>query len=563
MIAINWKAASDKGTYMAVSAAINAIAQQAAQRSVTRYDAFSRIPSYRDGPISVILPTARSNGVNELPIDLPQRWSRRRDMILASTTDHNDMWASAVGRAVTKQVARGWEVEDAGESERRVRQAQVVIQSANKGRGFAHFLGQHLQDFLLTDNGAFTEVVWSTPFVYRDTAGRLRPLGRVLSIQHLDSMRCTNLIDDDILPFAESICRRYPLLRPDEVNAQLFPVAYMDYAGRTHLLWRWQVFHLADMPSPRYEHRRTGLSSASRAYRTIHTSTGLERYIDEKITGERVLEIHLVNGINRTQFQEALEGAAEQQRARGLREFRGVVVVPATKMDANLSGYRIPIAEVPDGFDAATERTEARIKIANALGIPVRDLEPAPAGLNSGATALLEAERADGTGLAGWSVAFRNAINECVVSEYVTWRWQENTVRDKRAEAEVQQLRASTRDKQIKSGEITTDEARQLAVDAGDLPREFLPDDATPQDELSDDEKPEEETEQEPAGATGTDAASEDTDPDGSTQEIGAQPAFRLNRKASDDDTISAEIDATFNDARAWAVEAVTKGRRE
>jgi hypothetical protein len=536
--------------------------QEAARRSITRYDSFARSVSQQQAPgaLSLMFQTAKGPGVAALPIDPPVRWSRERDRVLQATLEQNDMWASAIARAITKQVARGWKVEDTGQSERRARKAQAILNSANKGNGWANFLGQHLMDFLTTDNGAFVEVVWSNPFIYRDTAGRLRPLGSVLTIQHLDSLRCTRLIDDDIVPYADYLLQLYPFLRREEVNSSLFPALYSDLAGRSHLLWRWQVFDVVDMPSARVEHRGTGLCAASRAYRSIFTTTGLERYISEKITGERVLEIHLVNGIGNKQMQEALEGAAAQQRARGMREFRGVVVIPATKMDANLSGYRIPIAEVPDGFSAEGERTEARLKFANAIGIPVRDLEPAPAGLNSGATALLEAERADGAGLSAWAAAISYALNQWVMPGPTEWRWQENTVRDERDAAEVAKTRASTRKVQIDSGEITAQQALQMAVDAGDAPQEFLPTDATPQDELENDEKPEEEREAaEPTQHTAGEADS----PEQSAQE--ASDASRLlppsQRKADDADDDDAELDAEFAAARSWAVEALREGR--
>ena len=61
-------------------------------------------------------------------------------------------------------------------------------------------------------------------------------------------------------------------------------------------------------------------------------------------------------------------------------------------------------------------------------------------------------------------------------------------MRDQKAKAEVQKLRAETRKVQIDSGEISPVMARQLAVDSKDLPRELVGD-ATTSGQLSDDEK--------------------------------------------------------------------------
>jgi hypothetical protein len=64
----------------------------------------------------------------------------------------------------------------------------------------------------------------------------------------------------------------------------------------------------------------------------------------------------------------------------------------------------------------------------------------------------------------------------------------ENDMRDQKAKAEVQKLRADTRKVQIDSGEISPAMARQLAVDSDDLPRELVRD-VTTSGQLSDDEK--------------------------------------------------------------------------
>jgi hypothetical protein len=510
------------------------------QASVTRFDAVTRPTEepadVAGGAVSVWFPKSPGRLATNLPMDLPPRWSRVRDYALLAALEHNDMWASSVARAITRQVARGWDITDTAQREPRTRRAQALLLQANRGRGWAHYLGQQLGDFLSLDNGCFTEILWSTLAVRRGSKGQLLPVGRILGIQHLDSVRCTRLHDDDLTAYAPAIARRWGLF-PHEVTADLFPVLYTDMAGRGHLLFRWQVIDLVDMPSGRIEHRGTGLCAASRAYRTIHTTTGLERYIDEKVTGERVLEIHLVNGIQTAQMEQALSAAAEQQRARGLRQFRGVVVVPALKMDVGVGGYRIPIAEVPDGFSAREEREEARIKFANALGIPVRDLQPAPAGLNSGATALIEAERAEGAGLAAWAEAFAAALNQWVLPASTVFRWAENTVRDEKDRAEVLKLRAEARKVMVKdTGEISAAQALQLAADAGDVPMTFLPRDETPNATLADDEKP-----------VPADASSSDPDGDGVTrlgELLGWTPKERrvIAPDSVDDDVIVAAV---------------------
>lgn len=555
-----------------------AIQDAAADRSVTRYDSYTRreepeanVPG---GVLTFYFPQTYGRQVATLPIDLPPRWSRTGDYILASTVDHNDMWAEAVGKAISKKIAQGWQVKDNAKSEQRTKRYQQILLNANKGKGWGHFLGQHLLDYLTTNNGAFIEIIWSSPRARYAPDGSLKPIGRVLGIQHLDSARCTRLTDDDLYQYRAHVAFRYGIDEVD-VTAANFPVLYTDMRGRGHLLWRWQVIDLVDMPSGRIEHRGTGLCAAARAYHTIHKMAGLERYVAEKITGERVLEIHLVNGIQAEQMSEALESAAEQQRAKRYQKYRGVVVIPALAMNAPIGGYRIPIAEVPDGFTAKDEREEERIKYATALGIPVRDLQPAPAGLNSGATALIEAERAEGTGLAAWDKQFEHGLNQWVFPETTEFGWDEGSLRDEENKAKVSKLRADTRTVMITAGEISAKQALQMAADAGDVPEEFLAVDETPQDSLDDDDKaitPEERQE-----------AAQDTDGDGTvrlSELIGGRRAEKAGEpfeisNATKEAGVGADapdagaqpareaaalIDATYKQARAWAAEVLREG---
>lgn len=116
-----------------------AIQDAAAERSVTRYDSYTRreepeanVPG---GVLTFYFPQQYGRTVATLPIDLPPRWSRTGDYILASTVDHNDMWAEAVGKAISKKIAQGWGVKDNAKSEQRTKRYQQLLLQANKGKG--------------------------------------------------------------------------------------------------------------------------------------------------------------------------------------------------------------------------------------------------------------------------------------------------------------------------------------------------------------------------------------------------------------------------------------------
>lgn len=405
---------------------------------------------------------AYSTPAGVLPIDLPMPWSRVRDRVLLSTVMHETMWAAAVQKVTTRVAALGFTVDDQEKSEHRTWVGQQRLLQANLGKGWVSFMTQFFLDFLLTDNGAFVELI------YRHNG----PRSQFLGFAHLDSVRCTRTGDPEI------------------------PVVYEDLQGRVHELRAHQVLTFVDMESGRAEARGTGLCAASRAYHTIHKLAAMERYVDEKITGSRPLAIHLVNGISSQQMQQAVSVAKQQQLNQGAISYMGTVIIPATKMDAAIGGYKIPIAEVPDGFDAKEERSDAYSRYAAALGIPSSFLVPLSGqGLGTGKQSEIQDDTADEFGVAAALKQWEHIANQAIMPSTTTFSWTDkNDARKQLQGAQVSKMRAETRKAQIEAGEISPAQSLQMAADAGDVPDSFLPDDETPNDQLSDSEKRTEET---------------------------------------------------------------------
>lgn len=392
---------------------------------------------------------------------LPPRYSKARDMALTATLDLEDMWASAVYKTITKRTARGWEVKDSKDSTTRVKRAQQLLLRFD-GTRYVPGMSKVLQDFLLTDNGAFVEIVRATR----------APGSRILGLMHLDSFQCERTGDPSI------------------------PVLYRDGAGREHELKDYQVLSFVDQPSPRVRDKGTGRCGAGRAFRTIITLSAIQIYFREKVTGDRNLAIHIVNGISPDQLQGALSTAREERIQRGYVMYKGSVVIPAIKADQTLSNITIPLAEIPDGFDVEQERRDAYLRYANALGVPVQDIQPLSGqGLGTGTQTIILSEEAEGLGLAAFDRDFTHALNDFVFPETTVFVWTNpHDMRDQKAKAEVDKAKADV----IKTltgdannpGILTQEQGLNLAVDMNLVPREFLPVDQTPGGALSDEEKP-------------------------------------------------------------------------
>lgn len=422
---------------------------EALKRSVTKED-------YEDDPFSspvfFMVPTI-VGGVGSA--GLRPWWSKERDFQLRNTVHMEDMWASAIFKAISKQVSLGWEIDDTGDSYRKKTRAQQLYLNANLGKGWTNFLFRHLRDFLLTDNGAFIEII-------RTSSARG---ARIIGIVSLDSCRCTRTSD------------------PER------PVLYRDRLGKEHVMRDHQVITMSDMEDPSETYNGVGMCAASRAYHTISKLSAMEQYLHEKLTGDGATEISFVNGISDRSLKAALTSADEEQKRRGAVYYKGKILIPIMT-DKPPEVATVNIKGVADGFNSKEERDDGYLKYANCIGVALQDIQPLSGqGIGTGMQTVILDEAAEGQGMAAWRKIWEQKNNKDVLPASTTFAWSSNDLRDQKAKADIAKVRADTRAVRIQSGEITPQEARQIAVDDGDLSKD-LQKDSTTSGSLTDSEKP-------------------------------------------------------------------------
>lgn len=403
------------------------------------------------GPVGLL---SGLRGLAKFSAGLSHVGTRERDRLLSLTTQIEGMWASAVFKALSKQAALGFRIEDSDDSKRRVKAAQDLILSFD-GQ-YVKGVQRGLQDYLTTDNGQFVEVVWS-----RSSGGALvKPVG----LYHLDSLRCYRTGD------------------PEK------PVMYNDYRGGWHLLRDQEVLMLTDMPSARVEMRGYGLCAASRAWNAILKLAAVEMYFQEKVTGTRNLAIHIVNGITDKQLREALSSSQVAANEKGYVLYKGSTILTSMKEEAP-TVVTIPLAEIPDGFEVVEERKYARTVYAHSIGINVDELVERAAGLNSGMSAQIADEAAEGQGLASWRKQWELALTHRVLPNTTTFYLATNDYRDQELKAKAAKARADMLSVYVDKGAITPAQMLNIAVDNGDLDKSLLPQDDTTAGVIEDNEK--------------------------------------------------------------------------
>jgi len=397
-----------------------------------------------------------------LPPELPDYndlygYNTGRDRLLLSAPRHEGQWANAIGIAIAKMASLNWALE--GNRPMVIKWTQSWLLNAGAGMGifgWVPFLSMHLGAYLALGR-AFIEIERASP-----ANG-----SKVINIHHLNPLRCRLTGDPQ------------------------YPVNYQGGDGVRRLSWH-QVIPIIDMPDPTEGELGISMGAAERAYKKIALMAAIESYVYEKVSGRRPQAIYFLGGATSKSIRDAIQGSQLDADRRGVSSFMGATIQPVLG-DVPLNLVTIPLAELPDGFDATQERERADLNYANAIGLDPQDLNPALVGRqglgSTGNQSVVLARKQRGRGLSAWMAQFGHALNELALSANVLFTFSDPSPEEQETEAGIQKTRAETRQTQIESGEITPEQARNLAVDQGDLPREFLEHDETGGDVVRDDDK--------------------------------------------------------------------------
>lgn len=401
-----------------------------------------------------ISPLASSPMVN-LPPSLPAYWSPQRDVVLRDAYRRGGQWASAVNIAVTKVSVQGYEL--SGDVALRVRRAREML-----GALWIDVMERLTRDFVTCDNGSFLEVVRATKSY----------ASRVLGFIYLSSARCVRTNDAE------------------------YPVLYIDALGHYHEMRSHQVADFSDMPDD--DLFGVGLSATSRAYEDIYEDAAVRAYFREKATGRRPLSLYFMSGMAQNKIDQALESAHEDANRKGILSYMGAAVI-GNPNDVPLNLVTVPLASLPDGFNQQQHEELMQIRFANALGLDPVELNPRLIGnraLGAGSQAQVLDDKQESKGLISLRQKIAAFLNDTDIWHPlpggVTFAWSERDLKDQQAKASIESTRAATSKTRVESGITTAAEEKQVLVDAGDLPEDFIQVDTTEEEVLTDEDKADE-----------------------------------------------------------------------
>jgi hypothetical protein len=439
------------------------------EKSVKKEDFVDSRRTSPQGYVNFIIPAygGYSTGSGQdnyrvLPENLPayNRYSffQRRDAVLLSTPHYEVGFGNAVYAASSYMVTQGYELDSTKPTYRN--KVKGVLDKASVGVfvGWPTFVSAQVKSFLTVGK--------SLVEIEREYAGYA---SRIKAIHHLNPLRC--LFTDD----------------------PMTPVIYYDRRGSWHKLNAWDVMLFGDDLDATEGEYGLVRSAAERVYRTITVLAAVDRYLYEKVSGSRTTALHFIQGLTDTHLQDSLDNIDNEQARRGSWIYKGAAAIPIPG-DIPLTIATIPLSEIPDGFDAEQIRTDGYIKYANAVGVAVDDIDPRigrPTGVGGSQQTIQLNENAKRKGLAAWMKQWEwNVNNKLAPDAVTTFAFHEPTLDDQLKKADLAKRNADTNKVRIDSAVITADQARNVEVDSGTLPNEFLETDVTGGGTISDDEKP-------------------------------------------------------------------------
>lgn len=365
----------------------------------------------------------------------------KRDRELRQFWPSENMLASAIATVCQRNAAFNWVIEG---SPRLKEAIEFVLHNAISGetRGWVPFTLSVSQDLYSQDNGAFIEII-------RDGDG---PTAPVIGIAHLDAGACVRTGD----PYV--------------------PVLYTDRENKVHKMDWYKIITLSDFPSSIQTMNGVGFSAVTRVLRGAEMMSDLAQYKHEKISGRFARAIHVIGGVSRAEIKDIQKEENEVADSAGQTHFIMPMLITSLDPTASVSHVEIPLASLPDGFDFDDELKWYITQLALGFGTDYQDFAPLPGG-NLGTSTQSEVlhRKSRGKGPALFMSTIQNAFKWFgVLPRGVNFKYAEQDLDFEIDQANIREIRARERAIRIRSGEITPEIARQLAIESNDLERYHL-----------------------------------------------------------------------------------------
>jgi hypothetical protein len=415
----------------------------ASTSTITMPDPPTRV--IQDGAQGGLWPAAASLIISvATSADLIRPWGyppRDRDNQLAAFWPTEDYFSSALFTMVAQYTSFGFTLKG---PKRMTTYSQSMLNQIEFGGGWEALLEPFLVDLWTSDNGAFIEIV---------RADNNDPSSPCVSLNHLDSRRCVR------------------------TGRREEPVIYIDTNGNWHTLKWFNVVAMTEFPSPISEACGIGHCALSRLLRTCQTQRDRAIIGQEKASGRFTRQVHLVSGVQTRVIEDAIRTKKLAAEAEGF-TYVQPLILGSLDPTARVSKETIDLASMPADYNEAEALHAYIITLAMAFGTDYENFSPLSGrgsmGSGGGQSKVMNM-RSRGKGPRLFMQKMQRLFNfHGILPRSVSFEFGEHDIAEEMEKVELSRSRALEREIRVRSGEITTEVARQIAFDAGDLHERYL-----------------------------------------------------------------------------------------
>ena len=419
------------------------------------------VTSGEDGLYHFIIPWTHNSIA--LPPEIPVSgglygFDKARDKVLLSTPRYEGQWASAISTAISRTASMAWEIES--DTPLRRKRYQEMLLNFHAGMGIYGWIPG-----LSIGMRGFLTIGYQIIEIERATGARG---SRALALHHLNPLKCCFTGDNQ------------------------YPIEYLNGNGESFKIPWHNLIIMVDSLNPDSGSGAIAESAAERAYHQIKKLAAIESYVYEKVSGRRPQAIYFVGGVTNSTISDAIANAQNSANAGNMQSYMGAAMVPVMG-DIPVSIASIPLAELPDGFDAVAERLRADLIYASAIGLDAQAVNPQLLGSqgmgSTGNQSQVLENKEKQSGLAAWRQQFTHQINQMLMDDKTTFAFKEVDFTDRQSEAAISKTEVDTAGVMVDKMLITPEQATNYLVDKDVLPIEFITEDATAGDTLTDTQK--------------------------------------------------------------------------
>lgn len=392
--------------------------------------------------------------------DIPNRKTKDYEDFLRDLVLDVDLIADAVTAVCQKVGALSWYIEG---PERTATDYRDRIM-----RSWTTMVQEWVREVCWSHKGGHAQVVRFCPRWAVDDEGRLTDRGTAA------------LEDGKDAGWEFAILAALDSRRITPTGDPMEPVAYSPIRGGQIRLKAHQVLRIIDSPIADASDPGYGQCGVERCLEVGLMRRYIARYFREAFGDKPRAGLVLLNNVLMDDYEEAINVLETEKSGKRIKYFRGQVMIANAEASEPATANEIPFRIAPEGWSQRDAYQEAKEVISTAFGLDPMEFGAMPGQqLGSAEQSTVMARKSRGKFFALLIEGIEREITTKVLPDNCAFHFVSQDVEEEREEAEsyavqIENIRGAFESTSVGEGLISREEGRQMLVDIGWLPREYL-----------------------------------------------------------------------------------------